>query len=50
MIVSFFALQVEKEPFASSGQTVSYIRQYQQNTPPQVYVDVGPQAGEVKTV
>lgn len=42
------AVQVEKEPFISSRQKVSYLETYQMNTPPQVYVDIGPQTVDVK--
>ena len=44
------SVQVEKEPFISSGQKVSYLETYQMNTPPQVYVDIGPQTADVKEI
>ena len=44
------AVQVEKEPFISSGQKVSYLDTYHINTPPQVYVDIGPQTADVKVI
>lgn len=48
--VSTLTLQVEKEQFSRSGITQSYVKQLSQSTPPQVYVDYGPHAGQIKAV
>jgi hypothetical protein len=48
--VSMLTLQVEKEQFSRSEITQSYVKQLAQSTPPQVYVDYGPHAGQVKAV
>ena len=48
--VSTLTLQVEKECYSHCGITQSYVKQLQQTTPPQVYVDYGPHAGQIKSV
>lgn len=48
--VSMLTLQVEKDQFTCCEITQSYVKQLAQTTPPQVYVDYGPHAGEVKAV
>ena len=48
--VSTLTVQVEKERFLMSGAAVSYVRQSFPSTPPEVYVNYGPQTGEVKAV
>ncbi len=48
--VSTLTLQVEKENYTHRGITQSYVKQLQQATPPQVYVDYGPHTGQIKSV
>lgn len=48
--VSMLTLQVEKEQFSHCEITQSYVKQLAQSTPPQVYVDYGPHAGQIKAV
>ena len=44
------AVQVEKDQYLQCNITQSYITQFFQSTPPQVYVDYGPHAGQIKAV
>ena len=48
--VTNLAIQVEKEQYLSCHITQSYVNQIYQSTPPQVYVDYGPHAGQIKAV
>ena len=48
--VASLTVQVEKERFLLEGMTVSYVRQSFPSTPPEVYVNYGPQTGEIKAV
>ncbi len=48
--LTLVAIQVEKQPFVNTGLRVSYTQQQASNTSPQVYVDFGPQTGEIKSV
>ena len=43
-------VQVEKHQFLLGGMAVSYVKQSFPSTPPEVYVNYGPQAGEIKAV
>ena len=43
-------VQVEKEQYLHCNITQSYVAQLCQSTPPQVYVDYGPHAGQIKAV
>ena len=48
--VSTLTVQVEKERFLLSRVAVSYVRQSFPSTSPEVYVNLGPQTGEIKAV
>ncbi len=48
--LTLMTLQVEKQSFVNSELRVSYTQQHVLNTSPQIYVDYGPQTGEIKSV
>ena len=48
--LTLLTVQVEKQSFTNSDLRVSYVQQQLHNTSPQVYVDFGPQTGEIKNV
>ena len=48
--VSSLTVQIEKEQYVHCSVTLSYVKQLSLATPPQVYVDHGPHASQVKTI
>ena len=48
--VSSLTVQVEKERFLTMATSISYVRNAFPSTPPDVYVNYGPQTGEIKAV
>lgn len=48
--VSSLTVQIEKEEYVRCGVKLSYLKQLALTTPPQVYVDHGPHAGQIKAI
>ena len=48
--INHLTVQVEKEHYLHCNITQSYVNQLAHSTPPQIYVDYGPHAGQIKAV